>query len=538
MAKDNTKELAQSDNGASPTIVTGTLGSPRHGGYFSKQNPYLDDMSMGRTNQDIDASYERAVEWEADYANLQEQRAYDRAVLEEQREYDSPLARLQRDKAAGINSELAGSAGSAGSAGGSSAQLAQREIDDQQAHSKFSNAYDNSAIVMQGIQTGSSLLSSVGSSFQSIASGISTIAQLPGQLNLLDAQANSANASAQLSTTQAGEIDALLSGKKEFQKITNGGAVLSSLLSNMDKIGEDTDISPYLNVLGVPEGEHEAYKGFIKQLAADPRQLAQFRQGQHEATKAKVANSVYTESYLLRVGSKSAELAELKLDCDTIRHGMQLTFQRLLDESNYIQDSADAAALGASNQLENQKLLKQSLQRQAYTYGQILTGYKEQLSLFESRRTDLVNLELQKGELTEDERAELDYLNIAIPAVNALGMDEFSQLAAIVSKANRNAYLTRVANGENLNGNGEILQRLSIHWGDFVNGAKTGNDIALEWVNAGIDAVSAVGGLALGVGVLTKPVQTGQTVTNYGYGYDGSMQPTGTTTTKYNFLGE
>lgn len=537
--KDRAKQkLPNFDGDGSYFEIGGTGGSTRHTGYFSDNNPYLDDMRYGANNKDIDASHERAVEWEADWYNLQEQRAYNEAMRDEQRAYDSPLADLMRKRAAGYNPDIAdGGAGGAGT-GSPSAGVPPMQIADQQAQSKFKNAYDDTALALQGIQVGANLLSSVGGSFQAIANGVSIFKQLPSQLNLLDAQANSANASARLSNTQTGEINALLQGKKEFQQITNGGAVLSSLLSNFDKIGEDTDITPYLNVLGVPEGEHEAYKGFIKQLTADPRQRAQFLAGQHAATKAKVDNAVYSEKYYMRVTSKAAELNELKLNCDTITQGMELTFNRLLASSNYIQDSADAAALGATNQLEEQKLIETSLKRQAEAYGKILDNYKEQLGLFEAKRTDLVKKELDTGSLTEDERAELDYLNIAIPLVEGLGIAEFEKMNGIVNKANRNAYLTRVVNGQNLQGNGEVLQHLSIHWGDFVNGAKSGNDLANEWVNTGINAISAAGGLALGFGVLNKPLATGETVTNYGYGYDGTMFPTSRIEKSYNYNGE
>lgn len=142
--------------------VVGRGGSVRHSGQFSAENPYYTQLQFASNNKDKDALYERAVEWEADYANRQLQLAENRAILEEQRAYDDPQAQIARMRSAGINPDITGSTGgSTGTSSASSAQLVNPALADQQAQSKFSNAYDNTAELFNGIQTGVSLLSAV-----------------------------------------------------------------------------------------------------------------------------------------------------------------------------------------------------------------------------------------------------------------------------------------------------------------------------------------------------------------------------------------
>ena len=208
------QEVNDLTNPIGSVSVYGTGGKKRHVGNFSDSNPYLDNLNVANNNEDKDALFERAVEWEADYANLQEQRAYNREVLEEQREYDSPVNQIARQRAAGINPDIASGSNGGSSIGGSSAQMNIPSMADQQGQTKFSNKYDNLNNVFNGINAASSMLSSLTSGYGNIVAGISQLKTLPSQVSLNEANAAAASA-------QANELTALLEGKKKSIDLDN-----------------------------------------------------------------------------------------------------------------------------------------------------------------------------------------------------------------------------------------------------------------------------------------------------------------------------
>lgn len=130
--------------GSVPIQVIGSGGRVRHAGTFSNNNPYAAQIASATNNKDRDALYERAIGWEADRANLLEQR-----------DYDDPVNQIARQRAAGINPDISGSGGSGGVSSGSSAVQPQTL-----AQSEFSNVSGNIAdgvsvaqTVFQGIDT-------------------------------------------------------------------------------------------------------------------------------------------------------------------------------------------------------------------------------------------------------------------------------------------------------------------------------------------------------------------------------------------------
>lgn len=147
--------------GSVPIQVIGTGGSVRHAGTFSTTNPYAAQIAAATNNKDRDALYERAIQWEADRANLLEQR-----------EYDDPVNQVARQRAAGFNPDLAGSGVSGGVSSGSSAVQPQT-----QGQSQFSNVSGNIADGVSIVQT----------AFQGIES-------VMGGLNLFTSAMNGINA--------------------------------------------------------------------------------------------------------------------------------------------------------------------------------------------------------------------------------------------------------------------------------------------------------------------------------------------------------
>lgn len=145
--------------GSVPIEVIGSGGKVRHAGTFSPSNPYAAQIAAATNNKDRDALYERAIGWEADRANL-----------EEQREYDDPVNQVARQRAAGFNPDLAGSGGSSGVSSGSSAVQPQA-----QGQSQFSNVSGNIADGVSIAQTSFQGIESVMSSLNLFTSAMNGI---------------------------------------------------------------------------------------------------------------------------------------------------------------------------------------------------------------------------------------------------------------------------------------------------------------------------------------------------------------------------
>lgn len=278
------------------TAVTGKHGKIRHSGKFSSNNPYLSQLEVAKGNQDKDALYELAVQWEADYANRQMQLEENRAILEEQREYDSPLAQTQRMREAGINPDLEGASVGSGSGNGS-AQLANPGMADQTGQTKFSNKYDNTSLIFEGINTASGIVGTLTSGVSGIMNAVSTMKMLPSQIAL-----NEANAG--LSSAKANEVNALLEGKKKSlnlsnvaQGIQNSTATLQQLAEFSHLIAPDTaDFAPHLKALGVEEANIAPYTDMIKQMHANPQMRDKYAKAELSARWSEAENAQYTDA--------------------------------------------------------------------------------------------------------------------------------------------------------------------------------------------------------------------------------------------------
>lgn len=484
--------------------IVGKGGKVRHGGYFSENNPYFNQTLGATNNKDLDALYERSVEWEVDRANLEEQRAYDRWVLEEQRAYDSPLAELQRQRAAGYNPDIAGSTGSSSGSSSGSAQLAQREIDDQQAQSQFKNVYADTQQVTSIINSASQFIGSMAGGFTSIASGISQLRQLPFQIKLAGAKVNQADASANQLNAVANNIKALQPGQVTLQSIEQSSGVLNNLLSLSSVLTPDSDISPILKTMGVSDSDVPHYTSAFSEFMKNPEAVANYRESQIRANQASANASVYTTEYFTRIAEKSAELNELQLDFETVRLGIQSTIDNYLSNSDYAENIAESMVTGSQVAKDSSQLTLGMLTRDCQVYVDNLMNLKNQVVEAKARRDELISKSKQtKGvfklpvKLNEREQIELDYLNDIIPMLETTGANELRSMYSIARSLSRNRYLSN-HHYANLNGEDVALQNLSLYWGDVVSGAKSQHDIVQDWVgqvsNAlGIAATAYVG---------------------------------------------
>lgn len=489
--------------------VKGTGGSTRHAGYFSPNNPYYAQLQVADNNQDMDALYELAVQWEADYANRQMQLDENREILEEQRLYDSPAEQIRRAREAGINPDISGSSGS-GSGSGSSAQLANPGMADQSGQSKFSNKYDNTALVFEGLNSASNMAGTLMSGVSGIMNAVSNMKILPSEIALNEAQAG-------LQDAQANEVRSLLGGKVEgqqlsnaFQGIQNSTAILQQLAQFSDLIAPDTeDMTPYLTALGVPEANIPAYSGLIKQMHANPQMRDKYAKAEVSAKFSEAENAEYTQETVANMVELDRKIKYEKQALEFHSTHLQGQIASLLDTDEYASDVAGLEMLEtevSSEQLgvtqEELKLKAQQIQYNTEIFLQSLVDKASAIKANDAVIADIKKL-AQGRSLTKNEIAQINRLTAENISLRTMFSDEFykiktSYLTAAQTLYNRYHYLD--ANG-NVTKNISSLEPGNLFsdatFNDLIYHVKTPGEVAREWTNTTISAagvaVDAVG---------------------------------------------
>lgn len=239
--------------------IIGVCGSVRHSGSFSPDNPYLEQLKNASKNQDKDALYELAVQWEADRANTLLNQEREDYLRSEQREYDLEVNEIARQRAAGLNPDLGG-AGS-GSIGASSSPQQSTPMADQTGQTKFSNAYDNLELVYEGINTAANLATSFTGVGSAVVGAIDTVATLGSRINVNKAQADltSANAEAVRQLTP-GQVQHQ-TGVNIAQNLANTHTLAQQFIPTMT----DDDMTVGMRGLGYSE---DAIPGIIQNVRA------------------------------------------------------------------------------------------------------------------------------------------------------------------------------------------------------------------------------------------------------------------------------
>lgn len=240
--------------------IRGKGGSLRHRMSISADNPYLPQLESANNNQDKDALYERAIDWEANRDQYDYELQKNREILEEQREYDNPVNQVARQRKAGINPDLAGSSGS-GSGSGSSATMAVPTQADVTAATSFSNKYDNIDKVFAGIDTVVSAVGAITSSVGAVNGLFEAISTFGIRRNILESEASGAAAQAQLLGTQAALQDATFESDVSSKRLVNIERNIGLLGQLSELITPETsneDAISILDALGINTSEHTA----------------------------------------------------------------------------------------------------------------------------------------------------------------------------------------------------------------------------------------------------------------------------------------
>lgn len=513
------------------TDVYGTGGSVRHSGAISKNNPYYSSLMMASNNQDKDALYELAIQWEADNANLQEQREYDRKVLEEQREYDSPLSQVQRAREAGINMDLTGGSGSgSGVSSGSSAQLTPREIDDQTGQTKFKNSYDTANTVFNGINTAANVIGVLTSGATQLMDGISKLRLLGSQRELVEAQTN--------------EISSLLSGKK-FDQTTRQISMLSGMLHNGFK---DEDSTALYDMYGIDENERAGYNNAIRMIHERPEVLSAWQENEIGNRASSKRSEVYNSEYFSRIIPAVAQAEESSVNNRLYISLIEESLNRILSmDPDYASNQAES--------LEKTAELGVKHAEQAYReFTNYCNSYGERIDYAASRCKDIDNelssYDLKKGiyhytkngqkyarKMAEADYGYVDSLKDTRMLITYGAANDMMIFTNALNNFSRQAYLKsemiNKSTGEllTLNGRQSIAQFTQGMFGDVINGVKSGGDIVKDAVTtvgnifAMIYGMKAAGTLSNANNSFATPKYVGGTTFDVGYSTTTGMIP-------------
>lgn len=503
----------------------GTAGGVRHTAVLSDDNPFKVQASSATKNQDIDALYERSIAWEAEQSRLQEQRAYDESRLAEQRAYDDPFAQAVRARQAGINLDVQGSGGSGGSIStGSAAQLQSLPAGQIEGQTEFSNAYATTDRVFNGINTAANLASVFVGGYSSIADSIIKFRELPSRIKL-----NTANAS--LMDNQSNEVSRLLEGKESYQKLINSGVTIDnankalSVLSSMrGMLTADSDISPFLEVMGFDAAHHDDMKSAFKELMATPMVSSRDDTAYTAAARSSSERGVFNKEYFDRFVSKLSELDELSLDFDIANQKINKSISEFLASSTYSDDVAESIVTDASNAAERAKLQSEQIALDIKAFAAGIENLKRMQLRMEARQSELLKRKtLNSRDFSTAENEEFEYLTDMIPIVRQMGSSHLHQLESIGRELRRRAfyldsnptYNESTGKTGNLNVEDKFLQQASIYYDDVVHGAVTTMDVAQLVTQSVLQACGTIATAYLGGKVASKPMQTGQTVTDY-----------------------
>lgn len=518
---------------SNPYQVIGKGGSVRHTGNFSSNNPYFSQLQVATKNQDKDALYELAIQWEADYANRQMQLEENRAILEEQREYDSPVNQIARQRAAGINPDIAGSGSSgSGTSSGSSAQLTNPAMADQTGQTKFSNAYDNASLVMQGINTAANVVSTFTGGFSTILSSIDTLKTMPSRIALNEAHAS-------LGQAQANEINEMLPGRKEGQKLANAGqslynisrgidnstAILQQLAGFSNLIAPDTaDMAPHLRALGVEEENIQPYTDLIKQMHANPEMRDKYAKAELSAKWSEAENTEYTTDLVGRMVSSAIKIREQELQFQEDFTAVQARVQDILaNDPNYSQNQGDLIIKDAKQARDQQDFAIQQFQRDVATYGENIQDIAWSIKRSQATIDDIYKkAAAEKRDLKPVEKATIEDLQTTIRQMRVLGSQQVQQLYGLEKHANRLKFYSE----DRINpqtGESEPLRSLQRHniesrivFDDVLTDVRTGTDIAIDVTGKVLQALS-IGAQAYGAYNLGKVGNKGSVTTNFDY---------------------
>lgn len=415
--------------GSVPIQVVGTGGKVRHAGTFSNTNPFAAQIAAATNNQDRDALYEKAVNWEADRANL-----------EEQREYDDPVNQVARQRAAGINPDLAGSGGSGGVSSGSSAVQPQT-----QGATKMSNSYDNTQIALDGINTAMNVVQTCGGFALAGQQFFEAVSTFPTRKNILQNQEKLTNTQATIaSETQGSTIEAVNATNKTtaalgfMQQVVQATSLFSKDMTRDQRkklltsagLADDIGVDKLLDAVEVYE--------------TNPVVKEQYDAAQLAANERASEVSVFDPRFINEVNEMKKKIDLDSLGAEAIRAGMAEAVAMLVATPENVETiAAGETSSNAVNQERNQFILAEIKSQARAVYKRTMQK-AGQINDLKKQRQDIIDNSWSKkffGRLSNEQQLAVESINTKIAMLEGAANSELSGIYTIAMQAAQQQYI-------------------------------------------------------------------------------------------------
>lgn len=394
-------------------------------GSWSPGNPYVEQMQYARNRQDMAALKQQAIEWEANQQQYQQQ-------LADQERMSDPHYQLQRQRAAGINPDISG--GSGGSSAGASVSppaMADTEL------TELSSPYKTADRVFSGMQSASSLISSVSTAMLQGVEFAKNVATFGDMLSMSDSSKRAAKASADVAE---GTVDARIDS---IEQLAAGGklelyGMIADSLPEVEGGHTQESITKHLESLGIDSKHSPGVFSYTQSPAQ--QKLRSDQRSQVAMARAKEAAAGY--DHYLRIEQNQAKMREAQSVSD-----LQMSnFEKILTLGAF---SDDQAVL--ESDIINQGRENESLQS-AYTHEQLVSdiaAWKEALNMRHEQVKRLNELiDKYSGLSTPEATSIVSTAMLFRTQLLALTSKEFGQISHIGQQVTRMEYVASEALGQ------------------------------------------------------------------------------------------
>lgn len=462
----------------------------KHGAKLSPDNPYYTQLNQAMSAGDEDALFELAVKWEAENAGYERERADKLSDLADQRAYDDPLAVVQRNRRAGINSDIQGSSTIAGSSGSGAPSMPSFDTPTDNT-SKFSNQADRHSLLLNGLSSVASVVSGIGSLGQTIINGISTMSMLPLQKDAL-------SLSNELTEEQI-NAQRVANLSSELGLIDNSLNTLNTLSGFITPDTSDEDATAILSSLGFADRAPQLLAG-VRQYHSNPAFKAQWEQNKSDAIEKEERGKIYTREVFSNLHKMTQQLSVKEQALDFATTSLQASVAEILNTDGYAKDLANLSTMSTYNSLDEATveskqldLANQMIERNLEVYGNQLQHLQDAISYSQSLIDKVYSNSQSRGFLTPEEEAFVRVESEKIKAYETLGAEFMGNIHSMVLDTFRRSYfedrMMRLGTGEvrNYAGHPDIL--------NFLNQEFTFTDITKGTIGVSDAVQNTAGGL-------------------------------------------
>lgn len=509
------------DNSSIPNSNYGYWHFDRDTAGMSLDNPYLQQMRNASNKTDYKRILTSAVDWEASNQAYQRQLADQRALRDEDRAYNSVGAELARQRAAGLNPDVQGVQSSSGSGSGS---VSAPDMD-LPSTDTLSTPVETANTAFNGISAAASLISAVSGSFADITSSVLAIKNFGTEKGLKESQTRVANETADAISTQ-----------NDILSKTSDAQIVSSMLSSASEIASLYPFStdPKTGVAVVPElsevesfvenfglGNPSSMSNLVHKMLKNPEYKANFDKAVEERAKNEADAINRGLDFYNQLSETSSKVELIMADTEYYRSSMSNRLNRLLSESNYIDQSAsnivkseDVDSMVLDNLSTELALEAEYLKRDFEAWNNSL------IMLSQTRKSIQEKIDKLKAKPGYSKsmiwRQEVDWLTSQLLYVDSRGSQSLGEIKTVYSEVLRRMQAIDTAvspfgqpfsNWENEKD--EYFNLYNYTWSNYYNDPATINGVIGPVINGVVDFL----GIAVDYKMKTRPVHRSNTRT-------------------------